>query len=147
MLMLLFYFLLQFCRGLSVSGHKDWVRDVEVAREGRDLLLASCSQDASIRLWRICQQQQQDCKHKQQQEGEVEEELKLKGNTFCLSSGATVSVTLESVLIGRFEFQIRPMGIGFGVCHCRSRGLGVQCLLVAEKQLPWHRPIRLQLCR
>ena len=85
------------------------MRDVEAVRERNDLLLASCSQDSSIRLWRISQQQQQqqqDCKHKQQQEGEVEEELKLKGNTFCLESGATVSVTLESVLIGQFKFQI-----------------------------------------
>ena len=93
-----------------MSGHKDWVRDVEVARERGDLLLASCSQDTSIRLWRICQQQQED-KHKQQdgkqqqEEGYAEEELKLKGNTFCLASGTTVSVTLESVLIGQFEFK------------------------------------------
>ncbi|CAI8001653.1 Elongator complex protein 2 [Geodia barretti] len=107
----------QFCRGLSVSGHKDWVRDVEVAREGRDLLLASCSQDASIRLWRICQQQQQDCKHKQQQEGEVEEELKLKGNTFCLSSGATVSVTLESVLIGHEDWVYSVCWWPRNSCH------------------------------
>ena len=84
-----------------MGGHRDWVRDVEVARERGDLLLASCSQDTSIRLWRISQQQQ-ECKQQQQQE--EEEELKLKGNTFVLESGISLSVTLESVLIGRFEF-------------------------------------------
>ena len=72
-------------------------------RERDDLLLASCSQDHSIRLWRISQQQQQQCK--QQQCGKQEdEELRLKGNVFSLESGTTVSVTLESVLIGQFEF-------------------------------------------
>lgn len=96
-------FQFQFVRGLSLSGHKDWVRDVGVVRERNvggaeidDLLLASCSQDNSIRLWRVSQQQQQTSK--QQQEGD--EELKLKGNIIVLESGASIAVTLESVLIG-----------------------------------------------
>ena len=96
----------QFSRGVSLSGHMDWVRHVETVRERDDLLLASCAQDTTIRLWRITHQQQQ-CK--QQQEGVVDEELKLKGNVFLLESGTSVSVTLESVLIGQFEFQIGPM--------------------------------------
>ena len=82
------------------------MRDVQFTREngrGRgDLLLASCSQDTSIRLWRITQQQQQ-------QQQDQEEELKLKGNTFTVSGSGgevTFGVTLESILMGQYEFEL-----------------------------------------
>ena len=114
--------LCQFCRGVSLSGHTDWVRDVQFVREGDDLLLASCSQDTAIRLWRITQQQEQQRemgeggeerekgkmgeeereKGKMGEEGEEREEgeLRLKGNTFSLDSGVVYLVTLEAVLMG-----------------------------------------------
>ena len=85
------------------------MRDVQFTREnggGRgDLLLASCSQDTSIRLWRITQQQQQQ----QQQQQDEEGELKLKGNTFTVSGSGgevTFGVTLESILMGQYEFEL-----------------------------------------
>ena len=93
-------YLHQFCCALCLTGHSDWVRDVQFVREnGGDTLLASCSQDTSIRLWRITQQQQE------QQQGE-EGELKLKANVFTVECGMTFAVTLESILMGRFEFEV-----------------------------------------
>ena len=93
-------YLHQFCCALSLTGHSDWVRDVQFVREnGGDTLLASCSQDTSIRLWRITQQQ-----HEQQQ-GE-EGDLKLKANVFTVECGVTFAVTLESILMGGFEFEV-----------------------------------------
>ena len=90
----------QFCCALSLTGHSDWVRDVQFVREnGGDTLLASCSQDTSIRLWRITQQQED------QQQGE-EGELKFKANVFSVECGMTFAVTLESILMGRFEFEV-----------------------------------------
>ena len=99
-------FRFQFVCGMSLRGHTDWVRDVACARERDDVLLASCSQDTSIRLWRISQQQQES-KQQQQQQEEGEGELKLKGDTLSLESGAVFTVTLESVMIGRFLNSVR----------------------------------------
>ncbi|KAG5896915.1 hypothetical protein JTB14_028143 [Gonioctena quinquepunctata] len=36
-----------------LTGHEDWVRGLDFTEDGEDLLLASGSQDAFIRLWRI----------------------------------------------------------------------------------------------
>uniref|UniRef100_A0A3Q3JV70 Elongator complex protein 2 n=1 Tax=Monopterus albus TaxID=43700 RepID=A0A3Q3JV70_MONAL len=38
---------------LSLQGHEDWVRGVEWLSVGGELLLASCSQDCLIRVWRL----------------------------------------------------------------------------------------------
>lgn len=90
----------QFVPALRLSGHSDWVRDVQFVceREEGDLLLASCSQDTSIRLWRISQQQQEEEDSKQCPP--QDNELRLKGNVFTLSSGLSFVVTLESILMG-----------------------------------------------
>ena len=91
-------YLHQFCCALSLTGHSDWVRDVQFVREnGGDTLLASCSQDISIRLWRITQQpqeqqQEEEEEEEHQQEGE-ERELKLKANIFTVERGMTFAVT------------------------------------------------------
>ena len=61
-----------------------------------DLLLASCSQDTCIRLWRIAPEQGIPEKDKQ-------EELQLTGNTFSVGLDQEekhFAVTLESILIG-----------------------------------------------
>uniref|UniRef100_A0A1B0FJH2 Elongator complex protein 2 n=1 Tax=Glossina morsitans morsitans TaxID=37546 RepID=A0A1B0FJH2_GLOMM len=38
----------------KLKGHEDWVRGLDFAEVKDGLLLASCSQDNSIRLWRLC---------------------------------------------------------------------------------------------
>jgi elongator complex protein 2 len=44
----------QFNHSLSLKGHEDWVRGLDFTVDDKgDLLLASCSQDCYIRLWRI----------------------------------------------------------------------------------------------
>uniref|UniRef100_A0AAQ6IER7 Elongator complex protein 2 n=1 Tax=Anabas testudineus TaxID=64144 RepID=A0AAQ6IER7_ANATE len=44
----------QLQKTLSLQGHEDWVRGVEWASTSGELLLASCSQDCLIRVWRLC---------------------------------------------------------------------------------------------
>ncbi|XP_047461865.1 elongator complex protein 2 [Mugil cephalus] len=44
----------QLQRAMSLQGHEDWVRGVAWASTGAELLLASCSQDSLIRVWRLC---------------------------------------------------------------------------------------------
>ncbi|XP_027031416.2 elongator complex protein 2 isoform X2 [Tachysurus fulvidraco] len=43
----------QFQKVLALQGHEDWVRGVEWAAKDGELLLASCSQDCLIRVWRL----------------------------------------------------------------------------------------------
>ncbi|XP_057671007.1 elongator complex protein 2 isoform X1 [Diorhabda carinulata] len=42
---------LQFDAATILEGHEDWVRGLDFTEVGDDLLLATCSQDAFIRLW------------------------------------------------------------------------------------------------
>ena len=71
-----------------------------LSSDGGDLLLASCSQDAYIRLWRIAPHHSTTC------EGgdSGEEELRLTRNTFSVlidqEGERQFTATLESVLIG-----------------------------------------------
>ncbi|CAG9826810.1 unnamed protein product [Diabrotica balteata] len=44
---------LQFEEGTKLAGHEDWVRGLDFTKDGDDLILASSSQDAFIRLWRL----------------------------------------------------------------------------------------------
>ncbi|KAL1773587.1 elongator complex protein 2 [Sigmodon hispidus] len=85
----------QFQKMLSLCGHEDWIRGVEWATFGRNLFLASCSQDSLIRIWRVYMkptslETEDDC-------------IRLKGNTFTIQNGdisTTVAVTLETLLAG-----------------------------------------------
>lgn len=63
-----------------------------------DLLLASCSQDAYIRLWRIAMETTAI--------DPAVDELKLTSNVFSIFEGDKFKVTVESVLIGKFEDKI-----------------------------------------
>ncbi|XP_069032804.1 elongator complex protein 2 [Embiotoca jacksoni] len=44
----------QLQRAMTLQGHEDWVRGVAWVSTGGELLLASCSQDTLIRVWRLC---------------------------------------------------------------------------------------------
>nr|XP_006823801.1 PREDICTED: elongator complex protein 2-like [Saccoglossus kowalevskii] len=68
----------QFTEVLSLHGHEDWVRGIEFAVDGNDLLLASCSQDTFIRIWRISI----SIKSSQPLVFNPDTEIKLKENTF-----------------------------------------------------------------
>uniref|UniRef100_A0A3B4BI07 Elongator complex protein 2 n=1 Tax=Periophthalmus magnuspinnatus TaxID=409849 RepID=A0A3B4BI07_9GOBI len=41
-------------KALTLQGHEDWVRGLAWTSLGGELLLASCSQDCLIRVWRLC---------------------------------------------------------------------------------------------
>ncbi|XP_038045123.1 elongator complex protein 2-like [Patiria miniata] len=93
----------QFTRCLSLTGHEDWIRGVEVtADDTGDLLVASCSQDCFIRLWRVQAEPGKD-DVVEASEGE----LRLKGNKFHAAwegGEAHYSVVLESVLAGHEQW-------------------------------------------
>lgn len=85
----------QFQKMLSLCGHEDWIRGVEWATFGRDLFLASCSQDCLIRIWRLYV--------KPAPLGTKDDRLRLRENTFTIDNGGvpmTAALTLETVLAG-----------------------------------------------
>ncbi|XP_021092342.1 elongator complex protein 2 isoform X2 [Heterocephalus glaber] len=85
----------QFQKVLFLCGHEDWIRGVEWAAFGRDLFLASCSQDCLIRIWRL---------YIKSTSSEMQDDnIRLKENTFTIENGGskvTFAVTLETVLAG-----------------------------------------------
>lgn len=85
----------QFQKVLSLCGHEDWIRGVEWATFGRDLFLASCSQDCLIRIWRL---------YMKPTSLETEDDsIRLRENAFTIEDGGvsiTAAVTLETVLAG-----------------------------------------------
>ncbi|XP_006835141.1 PREDICTED: elongator complex protein 2 isoform X4 [Chrysochloris asiatica] len=86
----------QFRNVLFLRGHEDWIRGVEWTIFGRDLLLASCSQDCLIRIWRLCIKSTS----LETQEDDI---IRLKENTFTVESKSIkieFAVTLETVLAG-----------------------------------------------
>ncbi|XP_071803184.1 elongator complex protein 2-like [Asterias amurensis] len=97
----------KFVRSLSLTGHEDWIRAVQItADDNGDLLVATCSQDCFIRLWRVVAGVNQEL-HTVKVLEEDTGELKLKGNTLCPSwegSGICFSVVLESVMAGHEQW-------------------------------------------
>ncbi|NXL44969.1 ELP2 protein, partial [Podilymbus podiceps] len=84
----------QFQKTLILPGHEDWIRGIEWAFCGKDLLLASCAQDCLIRIWKVC------TKSKQLPKTE-DDSIRLKDNVFTVKdTDTTYAVTLESVLAG-----------------------------------------------
>ncbi|KFO27399.1 elongator complex protein 2 [Fukomys damarensis] len=84
----------QFQKVLFLRGHEDWIRGVEWAAFGKDLFLASCSQDCLIRIWRL---------YIKSKFSEMQDNIRLKENTFTIANGGskvTCAVTLETVLAG-----------------------------------------------
>ncbi|KAI4879565.1 hypothetical protein NFI96_012594 [Prochilodus magdalenae] len=83
----------QFQKVLTLQGHEDWVRGVEWAAKDGELLLASCSQDCLIRVWRLV------VKCAPQPEMPAEGILRMKEDVFEVK-GHVYAVTLETVLAG-----------------------------------------------
>lgn len=85
----------QFQKMLSLCGHEDWIKGVDWATFGRNLFLASCSQDCLIRIWKV---------YMKPTSLETEDDgIRLKENTFTIQNGGTsitVAVTLETLLTG-----------------------------------------------
>ncbi|KAF1381537.1 hypothetical protein PFLUV_G00155020 [Perca fluviatilis] len=83
---------------MSLQGHEDWVRGVAWASLGGELLLASCSQDCLIRVWRLCAKSGTDAR--------IEDNLtiiKMKEDVFEVKDrdvSSVFAVSLETVLAG-----------------------------------------------
>ncbi|XP_017275350.1 elongator complex protein 2 [Kryptolebias marmoratus] len=83
---------------MSLQGHEDWVRGVEWTSTGAELLLASCSQDSLIRVWRLCAKSGSDTR--------AEDDhtiIKMKEDVFEVKDREMISafaVSLETVLAG-----------------------------------------------
>ena len=77
-----------------------------------DLLLASCAQDAYIRLWRVAKDKATPSTSSGATSERIEDdgELKLTGNVFQVmdeqKSSHQYTVTLESVLMGKAKGQL-----------------------------------------
>ncbi|XP_071776254.2 elongator complex protein 2 [Centroberyx gerrardi] len=88
----------QLQKAMSLQGHEDWVRGVEWASIGGELLLASCSQDCLIRVWRLCAKSGTDAR--------AEDDhtiIKMKEDVFEVKErdvSAVFAVSLETVLAG-----------------------------------------------
>ncbi|ETN57929.1 elongator complex protein 2 [Anopheles darlingi] len=105
----------------QLKGHCDWVRGLDCIQlpGSEDLLLASCSQDSFIRLWRISPR---DTLQKQKAYEEIaqDEDIQLEERTFSVGSTGDGSVfhyalSLESVLQGH-------EGWVYGVHFCLRNG-------------------------
>ncbi|XP_072532176.1 elongator complex protein 2 isoform X2 [Salminus brasiliensis] len=83
----------QFQKVLTLQGHEDWVRSVEWAAKDGELLLASCSQDCLIRVWRLV------VKCAPQSDTSAEGAIRMKEDVFEVKENV-YAVTLETVLAG-----------------------------------------------
>ncbi|XP_060798762.1 elongator complex protein 2 isoform X2 [Neoarius graeffei] len=83
----------QFQKVLTLQGHEDWVRGVEWATKDGELLLATCSQDCLIRVWRLV------VKSDTHTQEPAEGILRMKEDVFEVK-GETYAVSLETVLAG-----------------------------------------------
>ncbi|XP_028255399.1 elongator complex protein 2 isoform X2 [Parambassis ranga] len=84
----------QLQRVMTLQGHEDWVRGVAWASTGGELLLASCSQDSLIRVWRLCAKSGTDT--------HTEDDntiIKMKEDIFEVKE-KVFAVSLETVLAG-----------------------------------------------
>ncbi|XP_034016686.1 elongator complex protein 2 [Thalassophryne amazonica] len=83
----------------SLQGHEDWVRGVEWASVGGELLLASCSQDCFIRVWRLSAKSGTDA----HVEDDQSTAIKMKEEVFEVKESdvsSVFAVSLETVLAG-----------------------------------------------
>ncbi|KAF5899130.1 elongator complex protein 2 isoform X1, partial [Clarias magur] len=83
----------QFQKVLVLQGHEDWVGGVEWATKEGELLLASCSQDCLIRVWRLVVKCDTHAK------AAAEGTIRMKEDVFE-TEGKMYAVSLETVLAG-----------------------------------------------
>lgn len=85
-------------KALTLQGHEDWVRGLAWASIGGELLLASCSQDCLIRVWRLCAKSGTDA-----HTDDDPTIIKMKEDIFKVDENDvswTFAVSLETVLAG-----------------------------------------------
>ncbi|XP_077978293.1 elongator complex protein 2-like [Glandiceps talaboti] len=96
----------QFVKVNTLHGHEDWIRGLELAvDDSGTLLLASCSQDCFIRIWKMTQRDPDSTNITTPSVDSLaeDEEIKLKENTFLVNhegKGLCYAVSLDSVLTG-----------------------------------------------
>ena len=81
----------------TLKGHEDWVRSIDIVADGDELLVASASQDKTIRLWRIATDRRVDAESGAAATGIAGH--RVKGRSFTVA-GVPFSVHLDSVLHG-----------------------------------------------
>lgn len=83
---------------MTLQGHEDWVRGVAWTSTGRELLLASCSQDSLIRVWKLCAKSATDTRTEYDHSI-----IRMKEDIFEVKEkdeSSVYAVTLEAVLAG-----------------------------------------------
>ncbi|XP_057684409.1 elongator complex protein 2 isoform X2 [Corythoichthys intestinalis] len=87
-------------RVMTLQGHEDWVRGVAWTSIGGELLLASCSQDCLIRVWRLRAKSGSGARSEGDRDDAV---IKMKEDVFRVEEqeeGRVFAVALETVLAG-----------------------------------------------
>ncbi|XP_077599517.1 elongator complex protein 2 [Stigmatopora nigra] len=86
-------------RVMTLQGHEDWVRGVAWMSIGGELLLASCSQDCLIRVWRLSAKSGSGARSEGNRDNNV---IKMKEDVFRVEQveDRMFAVVLETVLAG-----------------------------------------------
>ncbi|XP_054619533.1 elongator complex protein 2 [Dunckerocampus dactyliophorus] len=95
-------------RVMTLQGHEDWVRGVVWTSVGGALLLASCSQDCLIRVWRLSAKSGKDARTSTEEEEDADAVIKMKEDVFQVEDeeeeerdvSSVFAVSLETVLAG-----------------------------------------------
>lgn len=97
----------KFIHQTTLVGHEGWIRSLTLTQEkicvGSDLLLASASQDKSIRLWRIAKDEAQPEPDDREALRGIEQSLSNKAHKLQISSDS-YSITFEALLLGHDDW-------------------------------------------
>ncbi|XP_067931925.1 elongator complex protein 2-like [Watersipora subatra] len=113
----------QFEKVISLPGHEDWIRGLEFTIDDRgDVLLASCSQDCFVRLWRIAPFEASE---------KPTDKIKLKERLVSVAADGNIhkySLVVETVLYGHqgWVYGVHwhpPLTDTQGACHQPMRML------------------------
>eukprot|EP00066_Takifugu_rubripes_P017915 XP_011607181.1 PREDICTED: elongator complex protein 2 isoform X1 [Takifugu rubripes] len=84
----------QMQKAMSLQGHEDWVRGVAWTSRSGELLLASCSQDCLIRVWKLRAKSRMDARAEDDHDA-----IRMKEDIFEVME-REFAVSLETVLAG-----------------------------------------------